>query len=71
MGVIYETVTHVLETCYLSIEVEQKLRDLSQNSHYDRDDFDALVRLQLSAMAGQIRQESREALMRRLVQEAG
>ncbi|MBE9031953.1 hypothetical protein IQ266_19640, partial [filamentous cyanobacterium LEGE 11480] len=42
----------------LSIEAEECLRRLMMQK-YDREDFQAFMRLQAAAMAGEIRQESR------------
>ncbi|MBO9999840.1 MAG: hypothetical protein J7641_12705 [Cyanobacteria bacterium SID2] len=60
---IRQLVEEILETGYLSIEVEEQLRQrLTQK--YDLDDFNAFLQLQQAAMQGKIRQESRELLKR-------
>ncbi|MGL5080459.1 MAG: hypothetical protein ACRC8A_03140 [Microcoleaceae cyanobacterium] len=64
MGAINQLVKQVLGTGYLTIEVEDQLRRLVQNTKYGREDFDAFVKLQLAAKDGQVRQESRECLAR-------
>ncbi|MDY7024034.1 MAG: hypothetical protein SWJ54_22245 [Cyanobacteriota bacterium] len=62
---IHEVVNQALTTGYLSIEAENKLRQLLQTTHYGVDEMNAFVDLQLAAMAGNIRQESREELQRK------
>ncbi|WP_413166228.1 hypothetical protein ACL6C3_06145 [Capilliphycus salinus ALCB114379] len=64
MTCIHEVVNHALATGYLSIEAEDRLRQLLQTTHYGVDEMNAFVNLQLAAMAGQIRQESRELLQK-------
>ncbi|NJK39065.1 MAG: hypothetical protein HC835_07855 [Oscillatoriales cyanobacterium RM2_1_1] len=66
MGSIYGIVKQVLNTSYLSIEAEGQLRQILQASQCDRKDFDALVTLQIEAMKGRVRQESREQLQHKL-----
>ncbi len=58
---ICQIVQKALATGYLSIEAEAQLRQLLQ-SKYDREDFNAFMRLQQAAMSGCVRQESRELL---------
>lgn len=59
MILIRDIVKQVLATGYLSMEVEDQLRQLL-SSKYDLEDFYAFMALQQAAMAGQIKQESRE-----------
>lgn len=61
---IREVVDQVMTTGYLSVEAEDRLRYLLQATHYGEDEMNAFVNLQLAAMAGQVRQESRELLKR-------
>ncbi|MGF1492599.1 MAG: hypothetical protein ACFBSC_09130 [Microcoleaceae cyanobacterium] len=63
MGAINTLVKQALRTGYLTMEAEEQLRGLIQNTKYGQEDFDAFVRLQLAAREGQVRQESRESLM--------
>ncbi|MEL7035177.1 MAG: hypothetical protein AAFO04_06100 [Cyanobacteria bacterium J06592_8] len=62
---IHEVVNQALTTGYLSIEAENRLRQLLQTTHYGVDEMNAFVDLQLAAMAGNIRQESREKLQKK------
>jgi hypothetical protein len=55
---IREVVQMVLSTGFLSIEAEDQLR-LLLSKKYDREDFQAFMRLQQAAMVGAVRQESR------------
>ncbi len=61
MNLIREVVQQALETGYLTQEAEEKLR-LMLTRKYPREDFEAFMRLQQAAMAGQVRQESRESV---------
>jgi len=65
MGVICDLVTTTLKDGYLSVEHENKLKQLLQTTKYGREDFDAFIRLQNAAFDGLIRQESRELLVPR------
>lgn len=56
---IREVVTQALATGCLTITAENQLRQLLK-SKYDREDLDAFMTLQQAAMAGLVRQESRE-----------
>ncbi len=56
---IREVVTQALATGYLTVTAENQLRQLLK-SKYDREDLDAFMSLQQAAMAGLVRQESRE-----------
>ena len=61
---ICDVVDQVMATGYLTVEAEDRLRYLLQTTHYGEDEMNAFVNLQLAAMAGQVRQESRELLKR-------
>ncbi|MEB3883150.1 hypothetical protein [Lyngbya sp. CCY1209] len=63
MGVICDLVTRTLKNGYLTVEQENKLKQLLQTTKYGREDFDAFIRLQNAAFDGLIRQESRELFM--------
>ena len=62
MGAIHELVQKTLNTGYLSVDTEQRLRQLLQTTKYGQEDFDAFIKLQNAAIDGQVRQESRELL---------
>jgi hypothetical protein len=55
---IREVVQHVLHTGFLSIELEDQLRQLLSRK-YDHEDFQAFMVLQDAAMQGVVQQESR------------
>ena len=59
MAPIREVVQKALITGYLTVEAENQLRQLL-TSKYDREDLNAFMTLQQAAMAGRVRQESRE-----------
>ncbi len=61
MLLIRNVVQEALSTGYLTIEAEEQLRQMLANK-YDREDFNAFMRLQRAAMAGLVRQQSRELL---------
>lgn len=58
---IRELVQQALITGYLSVEAEESLRGLLNAKKYDLQDLSAFMSLQLAAMAGRVRQESRNA----------
>jgi hypothetical protein len=60
MNLITEVVKQALATGYLTLEAEESLRQLLTR-HYSEEDFDAFIKLQQAAMAGQVRQQSRES----------
>ncbi|MGF1492895.1 MAG: hypothetical protein ACFBSC_10680 [Microcoleaceae cyanobacterium] len=62
METISQLVQEVLESGYLSLEREARLRHLLQTTKYGQVDFKAFVRLQNAAIDGKVRQESREQL---------
>ena len=57
---ICELVQQALTTGYLSVEAEESLRELLKAKKYDLQDMSAFMSLQLAAMAGRVRQESRK-----------
>ena len=59
---IRELVKQALNTGYLTIEAEDKLRILLKKK-YELEDFEAFINLQQAAMLGLVRQESRELLL--------
>lgn len=59
MALIRELVQKALKTGYLTIEAEEQLRQLL-TTHYDLEDLNAFMTLQEAAMAGRVKQESRE-----------
>lgn len=63
MATIHQLVQQTLEQGYLSIDIEQQLRDLVQTTKYGLEDMNAFVNLQIAARDGQVRQESRERLL--------
>ncbi len=61
MYLIREVVQQALATGYLSVVAEEQLRQLLQKK-YSLEDLDAFIMLQQAAMAGQVKQESRELI---------
>ena len=59
MMAICELVQEALTVGYLSVEAEDRLRELLKTQKYDLQDLSAFMSLQLAAMAGRVRQESR------------
>ncbi|MFB2839139.1 hypothetical protein [Floridanema evergladense] len=59
MILIRDVVQQALTTGYLTIEAENLLRQLLCQK-YELEDFYAFMNLQLAAMAGYVKQESRE-----------
>lgn len=59
MVLIRDVVQQALNTGYLTIEAEDLLRQLLSQK-YESEDFNAFLKLQLAAMAGYVKQESRE-----------
>lgn len=60
MILIREVVQEALITGYLTVEAENQLREILKTKRYDIEDMSAFLSLQLAAMAGRVRQESRE-----------
>jgi hypothetical protein len=56
---IRDVVQTALITGYLTVDAENQLRQLLTNP-YDREDFNAFMTLQEAAMAGKVKQESRD-----------
>lgn len=61
MILIRDVVQQALITGYLTIEAEDLLRQLL-GQKYESEDFNAFLKLQLAAMAGYVKQESRELI---------
>lgn len=61
MELIREIVEQALNTGYLTIEAEEKLRMMLRNK-YELEDLEAFIDLQQAAMIGIVKQESRELL---------
>lgn len=61
MQLIREIVKQALNTGYLTLEAEEKLRLMLRNK-YELEDLEAFIDLQQAAMIGIVRQESREQL---------
>jgi hypothetical protein len=61
MLLIRNVVQQTLATGYLTVEAEEQLRQLLQTK-YDLEDLKAFMTLQQAAMAGQVKQESRELI---------
>lgn len=60
MNQIKGIVEDCLNTGYLSLKAEEKLRNLLQTTKYGLEDFNAFVKLQEAVIEGIVRQESRE-----------
>ena len=60
MGVMSNIIQKSLKSGYLTIEDEERLRELLAQK-YDYQDFLAFMTLQQAAMEGKVKQESREA----------
>jgi hypothetical protein len=61
MMLIRELVQQALAIGYLTIEAEEQLRQLLKKK-YDNEDLNAFMTLQQAAMAGHVKQQSRELL---------
>lgn len=61
MLLIRNVVHEALSTGYLTIEAEEQLRQMLSKK-YDLEDLKAFMILQQAAMAGQVKQQSRELL---------
>ena len=57
---ISEIVQQALATGHLTVEAENQLRLLLQTTKYGSEEFNAFMALQRSAMAGLVKQESRQ-----------
>jgi flagellar biosynthesis protein FliP len=61
MILIRDLVQKAISTGYLTVEAEEQLRQMLAKK-YDREDLKAFMTLQQAAMAGIVRQQSRELL---------
>ena len=61
MLMIRNVVQQAISTGYLTIEAEEQLRQMLAKK-YDREDLRAFMSLQQAAMAGLVKQQSRELL---------
>ena len=61
MKLIREVAKQALNTGYLTLEAEEKLRSMLQKK-YDLEDLEAFIDLQQATMIGMVKQESREML---------
>ncbi|NES19036.1 MAG: hypothetical protein F6K41_08920 [Symploca sp. SIO3E6] len=61
MGRISAVVQQAITTGYLTVDAEQKLRQLLSTS-YDYEDFQSFINLQQYAMEGMVKQQSREKI---------
>jgi hypothetical protein len=61
MLLIRNLVQEALSTGYLTLEAEEQLRRMLA-AKYDREDLKAFMTLQQAAMAGQVKQQSRELM---------
>jgi hypothetical protein len=59
---IREVVKQALKTGYLTLEAEDKLREMLKTK-YELEDLEAFINLQQAAMIGRVKQESRELLI--------
>lgn len=59
MSTISEIVNQVIEAGYLTIDTEEKLRQMFAKQ-YDLEDIEALTRLQKATTLGRVKQQSRE-----------
>jgi len=59
MELIREIVKQALNTGYLTLEAEEKLKAMLKNK-YDLEDLEAFISLQQATMIGIVRQESKE-----------
>ena len=62
MASICEIVQQALATGHLTVEAENQLRLLLQTTKYGLEELNAFMTLQESAMAGLVRQESRQLI---------
>jgi hypothetical protein len=62
MNLIRDIVKQALDTGYLTLEAEDRLRAMLQNK-YGSEDLNAFMLLQNAAMTGRVRQQSRELIL--------
>ena len=60
MVLIRDLAQQALTLGYLTIEAENQLRRMLTTTKYDLEDLNAFMALQLAAMSGGVRQDSRE-----------
>ncbi|PSB05708.1 hypothetical protein C7B69_24995 [filamentous cyanobacterium Phorm 46] len=60
MVLIRDLAQQALTAGYLTIEAENQLRRMLTTTKYDLEDLNAFMNLQLAAMSGVVKQESRE-----------
>lgn len=60
MNSIRQIVQQAFKTSDLTIEAEEQLRLLLQTTRYSQEDINDFMRLQLAAMTGLVRQQSRD-----------
>ncbi len=60
MVLIRDLAQQALTAGYLTIEAENQLRRMLTTTKYDLEDLNAFMNLQLAAMSGGVKQESRE-----------
>jgi hypothetical protein len=60
MVLIRDLAQQALSLGYLTIEAENQLRRMLTTTKYDLEDLNAFMNLQLAAMSGLVKQESRE-----------
>lgn len=61
MKLIRDVVRQALETGYLTIEAENRLRKMLRQK-YSKKDLDAFMALQKATMSGLVKQQSRDAI---------
>ncbi|MBS0016913.1 MAG: hypothetical protein KFF72_11250 [Arthrospira sp. SH-MAG29] len=59
---IQDVVQQAIATGYLTLEAENQLRYILQNSQYDATEINAFANLQVATMSEEVPQESREIL---------
>jgi len=59
MPTIREIVYQVLQSGYLTVEIEEQVRQMFA-VRYDLDDIEALTRLQQATILGRVKQQSRD-----------
>ncbi|MGI2903273.1 hypothetical protein [Tolypothrix sp. VBCCA 56010] len=59
MVLIRDVVQQAITTGYLTVSAEERLRELLRTK-YDSEDLNAFMTLQQAAIAGKVRQESRD-----------
>ncbi|MEB3882360.1 hypothetical protein [Lyngbya sp. CCY1209] len=62
---IRDVVQNAIATGFLSLEAENQLRQMLKTTQNDGDALDAFANLQVAAMTGKVRQESREMFQSR------